>query len=372
MTPESVAAKIHPACQLAAGHPIPRSLSSELALTSVPPEGWLAQFIEESACDLSWPLEEKEQVIKALKKHLEGTYTHTAKLDKGLQIIFQKLRLKDESGRFVISKEKRVLILTRLFEDVGECTPGFHCRVNEALQSLKPINTIEEHLYHYRYQLVDKVARPISERVKWGFRVHQYNAVFVLASHLQLGVIPPSLDDVHSQPLADRDQIDLLDSFQKYYRPIHLVEAIKKQLRQQLGLLGYAGYNKDGYTLGVFAPIKRYFATFLEITLSERDIFLFNEDSAIVDIQWKKVEESIVPLLREKELLNMSDSAYRALEVWHNHYAPFVIRLALQDELLLSEEDCQRAAITGEQFSLVRFETALARLCALDDFKDEY
>ena len=168
---------------------------------------------------------------KSLEKHLGADSSYQSKkiLAEQLQLIYYRLQgdLDTELGQ--LSDDARKALLSKLTEEITQCTAGFHNRVNAIVASFQRPRNLEQLLYLVRTTIVEEVAFSLTNEV------HAWNQVSVIAATEGLGIKPIFSGDPHSGNLID-DSIGkaLREKFQKKFTPFNLPNLLVHAL---MGLL---------------------------------------------------------------------------------------------------------------------------------------
>src|SRR3990167_9846091 len=110
----------------------------------------------------------KEKFFKQLDRHAgeRSTYTHKSKLLESLSKLYAVF------SHVATTNEQKNFIAEKIAEDVSECTPGFHDRVNFIIISLNLPQNLDELLAKTRFNLVDKIAHQLADKSAQGVHVH--------------------------------------------------------------------------------------------------------------------------------------------------------------------------------------------------------
>ncbi len=207
-----------------------------------------------------------------LTKHTKSTYYLKEEVISVLKILYHRLKgnLNPQLGPITASEKEGILCKIR--EDISQCAPGFHNRINSIYQSFKQPKTLEQLLFKVRMSLVQKVATQLTREV------HANNTCFVVANADGLGVEPLLKKDPYRGTLDNTTIRTALEkTFKLEYRAFNLAFLLCDQLRGTLGFSGYEGRIKseDGYTPNTAEKITECIRTILDQPdLTWRSLFI--------------------------------------------------------------------------------------------------
>jgi ankyrin repeat protein len=218
-----------------------------------------------------------------LTRHLglNSTYTYKALLTESIQSVDMYL---NDKTMLVDTKQ---VIVDRLLEGLDQCTPGFHARVNSiALGLLRP-QSIDGFLEQLRVAIVDATARRVSDDV------HVYNAFFIMAAK-KYGVRALHQQDSYANDLSISHSQVLDNAFEIRYNPIAIICELFVVIEGELRIhYGYQGRCFAGYTIGIYGPIITFFENLLNNEVDPRQLFLYDDNYKIEDINWLFVQKAL-------------------------------------------------------------------------------
>ncbi|ABS77470.1 hypothetical protein CbuD7D7780_05440 [Coxiella burnetii] len=217
----------------------------DLSQLGEPPQDWLACLIQ--ICGSGT----EEYFDKHIGK--SSTFAHKERLIHKLKIIYHRL---NDHSYFIktlgpLSHDGRVALVSKLTEDIGQCTPGFDNRTSDIVRSFTESSSFPELMTIVREELVKEVSLKMGESV--GGEVHSNNRVFVIAAEDEYGVRPINQMDVYPGRLSDRDiREELRIKFRKEFTPFRLPFLLSKALQDLLSKRGYTGKKKGNQ---YYAPV---------------------------------------------------------------------------------------------------------------------
>jgi hypothetical protein len=233
---------------------------------------------------------------QVLYKHISDTaYPSASLLIEQLQLIYYRLHGNLDPSLGILSVSDRTAIISKLIENISQCTEGFHNRVNDIVNSLERPRCLSELLYQVRSNLVKNLATTLTAEV------HTWNTVSKVAVASGLGIKANYANDPHSGGLPNINIFHALKKeFEEKYVPFNLPFLLAGQLRSLLLVeIAYTGPKKNGYTVGIAEKISLRIKDFLskEITHATawQDFFIIDEttdfDIVIRDLNWKLIRK---------------------------------------------------------------------------------
>ena len=292
------------------------SLAIDFSKIKAAPEDWLSQ-LEQSCCA------HNKTLLEPFKKHLSSTSSYASKseLENQLKLIYHRLagNLNDQLGE--LSSNERVSMLSKLTEEIGACTPGFHNRVNTVITSMQLPSSLAQLLCKTRQSLVESTAASLTSEV------HAANRVTHIANACGLGVKINFECDPFVGALSKSDIVAALkNKFESDYTPFNIPILLCDELRGALGSFGYIG-RKDGlseedksYDVGDAKTFAAMIESCLEIPQEERRTegwyakYFLTEDAHdeekdeyktyIRDVNWPKINKLFLEVLEKQKYFN--------------------------------------------------------------------
>jgi len=278
-----------------------QGLESSVADVTPLPDNWLEHLGEICAETLNSVEEEKEKLRSHFQQHVQrhigvdATYKLKANIIEGLQILYRHIRCSDEN--------RKLAIAAKIHEELSECTPGFHNRINDEVSRLYYPQTLTALLTQVRHSIVDGVARN-EELDRLYEEVHTHNRFFVVAEKNGYGVKAPNPDDVFRGEIPDDKILAKIQArFEVYYNPPtllkRLVDAINGELESQFE---YKGLNcvAPGYASGEYRKFLSYLGNLFgghflhDEIMQESDYLILDEQGHVIDLNWKKIKQTLV------------------------------------------------------------------------------
>src|SRR3990167_4138453 len=183
-------------------------------------------------------LTKKTEFFYHLNRHAgpASTYSLKEELHESLQTLYVVF-----ADPKTPSDQKYSLAL-KIVEGAPNCTPGFHDRCNECIQSLTQPENLEEMLGVIRQSIVSAAANQTTDDV------HPYNRFFVVARNLGYGVRPLNLEDIYHGHISDQKIKEKIDeAFASHYTVFNILNSLVEQLQNIVRLRGYKGRRDVGY-----------------------------------------------------------------------------------------------------------------------------
>src|SRR3990167_4331690 len=274
---------------------------------------------------------QKTEFFYHLNRHAgpASTYSFKAPLHESLQTLYSVLA--DPKT----PPDQKYSLAVKIVEGAPNCTPGFHDRCNECIQSLTQPENLDEVLGVIRQSMVSTAANQTTDET------HAYNRFFVVARNLGYGVRPLNLADIHQGNIGDqtiRKKIE--EVFASHYTIFNALNSLVEQLQSIVRLCGYNGRRDVGYAYEDYSKFNSdYFKPFIGDIL-DYQLFEYRyreEDDLVpivVDINWREIKKSLLNKLKSE------------------HY--FIFSPA--EEALLAamiEDDASLSVITPESLVLV-------------------
>lgn len=259
------------------------------------PKDWLIEL--ESQCRKIKPNLKKNIFLNHVGP--SSKYKLKAVLLKQLSFIFYQI-----SGHLhseLLKHESSHLLLLELIEDIDQCTPGFHIRVNKLVNCLQMPSTLEQVLYLVRKNIVQEIAYNLTSSVPSVFQVHVVDRVCRIAKKQGLGIEPNLQKDQYKSFLSGKIIRERLQNeFPKHYTPFKIPFLLAEQLQLILSLLDYQGPKKDYYKSetaeNIVSIIKKFFSLTAIQKMHFKDFFIrqldqFDDPTLFYDIDWSLIRQ---------------------------------------------------------------------------------
>ncbi|HEY2566270.1 MAG TPA: hypothetical protein VGH95_00980 [Candidatus Aquirickettsiella sp.] len=270
---------------------------STLQIDDLPqlPKNWLIEL--ENQCRKIKPNLEKNIFLNHIGSN--SKYKLKAVLLKQLSFIFYQI-----SGHLyseLLHHDSSHSLLIGLIEDIKQCTPGFHIRVNKLVNSLQVPDTLEQLLYLVRKNIVQEIACNLTSSVPSVFQVHVVDRVCRIAKKQGLGIEPNIQKDPYKSFLSGKTIREHLQSkFPQHYTPFKIPFLLAEQLQLILSLFDYQGPKKDYYKSeaaeNIVSIIKKFFLLTAIQKMHFKDFFIcqldqFDDPTLFYDIDWPLIRQ---------------------------------------------------------------------------------
>ena len=253
----------------------------------------------------------KALILSAYKRHA----THTQhQLRHALSAV--EYLLDQESIPLAVKQAWAV----QLVEEIDHCTPGFHDRVQNILlnYSTETKLTLDHCLYLCRMQWLEAFIRSKTTDV------HTHNQFYKVAEKIGLGVYAIYSADPHSNlHMTESKVVDLLlNAKSRYYNLFTVMNSVYDMILDHVKALGYCGQQtKDhSYPMGFYAPVCELFKElFFNTDLTLDDVFILDDNSNIVDINWPTIITAILYTLCTYNYIQLSAPADRFWNIIAQH-----------------------------------------------------
>lgn len=265
-----------------------------------------------------------------LNKHIGNDSSYRAKniLREQLQLIYHRLQGNFDSKLGKLSLNDRQILISRLTEEIGSCTEGFHNRVNIIVDSFPQPRNLAELVYTVRKSLVENVAAELTNEV------HAWNGISVIAQADGFGIKANFPDDTYSGSLPQATiRRALQENFAKYFTPFLLPSLLINAFKELVPELEFEKKNQNGLCVQTQEKIISLTKQFLPEYINEAPknakdskhwINYFkkipSEKNSLVfsfsDVNWEKIYQSFYSALLDKKYFTqpkintLMDSAY--------------------------------------------------------------
>ncbi len=298
---------------------------STLQIDNLPqlPTDWLTEL--ENKCREINPYLEKNIFLKHIGRN--SKYKLKTALLEQLSYIYYRT-----SGHLhaeLFDHESNKIILLALIEDIEQCTPGFHIRVNTLVNSFQTPTTLNQLLYLVRKNIVQEIACNLTNSVKSIYQVHVADRVSRVAHKQGLGIEPNIHKDRYKSLLSgDKIRQVLNDEFPKHFTPFKIPFLLAEQLQLILNLYRYRGAKETGYATGpaeyMLAIIQFFLTNPAKANTNKLYPFFildkfddeFDGPTRIYDLNWHLIRQFFFQKLIEEEFIsiphpaNLIDYAY--------------------------------------------------------------
>jgi hypothetical protein len=208
------------------------------------------------------------------------------------------------------SNEQKSLIASRIEEDVKECSPGFHDRVNYVIILFNMPQNLAQLVAQARFKLADRIAGILASKSAQG--VHVHNRVIQVAHEAGFGVWPINTSDLYystgSSDLSNEDINKILQTgFNNHFQLFALLNALCEQIEALIAVHGYQGkrglgnaYEKEAYEK--FCECCNHFILSEIGELLEID----TTSGKVIDLNWRHVKRALLQQLIEEDYVRLS------------------------------------------------------------------
>lgn len=267
------------------------------------PENWKKGLAKHLAQAL---LKNENAILAEFERHIgeDATYLYKTEIQRTLKFIYLVLmgNLSSLAPYFKLSNDQALALMVKATEDLDQCTPGFHNRLNEILQEFFLPKNVYEILTKIRSQIVSKAASQVNNEV------HTKNRFHLTAVTLGFGVEVINKKDVYRGLVEDEEIADCLQRiFHEEYYPFNILLRFKEQLESVLSSLGYRGRNEAGYPLGDYGIWVNFLKEiFPDEPFFSEEVFILNENDNMVDLNWKGIYLVLWKHFNQKHYFNFS------------------------------------------------------------------
>jgi len=239
-----------------------------------------------------------EQKLTALRVRFiihmgrDSTYRTKRALIGGLKWILEQL------SHPLIDQDKVIALSVKIIEGAGNCTEGFHNRINQIILSLGKKDSLDGFLEQFRCDIVEKIARQHTDEV------HALNHFFLKAAPTY-AVPTINQDDPYVGAITDAViRSALHHGFAEHYQFWGIFNSLYEQIRT--GLINrtmYEGPKKTGYANSDYDEMITFLHHYLPATeIVPADWLLMDDDYIVFDLNW--------PTIMYKLWQKLSDEGY--------------------------------------------------------------
>lgn len=272
------------------------------------PRDWLTE-LENKCRDVETNLE-KNIFLKHVGQ--KSNYKSKTSLLEQLSLIYCRISGHLDKPLGLLDSESSKLLLLELIEDIQQCTPGFHIRVNKLVNSFYTPKTLDQLLYLVRKSSIEEIAASLTNQVGIMYQVHVANRVSQVAKKMGLG-IEANIQKEQYKSLLSGDKIRerLKNEFPKQYTAFKIPYLLAEQLQLILNLHQYQGAKKEYYTSelaeNLVSVIKKFYSVPDIQNKHFKDFFIlkpdqFGDPTLFYDINW--------PLIRHFFFQNLIHDNY--------------------------------------------------------------
>lgn len=231
------------------------------------------------------------------------------------------------------SNEQKILIASRIEEDVKECSPGFHDRVNYVIILFNMPQDLAQLVAQARFKLADRIAGILASKSAQG--VHVHNRVIQVAHEAGFGVWPINTNDLYystgSSELSNEDINKILQTgFNNHFQLFALLNALCEQIEALIAVHGYQGKRGLGneYKQEAYEKFCECCNRFIPSEMGE----LLETDTTsgkVIDLNWRHVKRALLQQLIEENYVRLSqedvasilnEDAKTLMPLISNHY----------------------------------------------------
>lgn len=270
----------------------------------VPDPNWLTEFIL-----LCHPVTKAQ-----LDKHIgpESTYNGKNLLRHSLKFHYAVLSgaLNDVNPAFNIPADQRIAFIAKINEEIDQCSPGYHGRINSLLEGYFLPKTIADLLKLIRYNIVERAANKVTNEV------HANNRFFIIAQQMGFGVQPKLAGDPYVGNISyDTIRSHLRQAFDEHFQPFSTLLELKSIIMS--GFDKYIGRKEEGYPVVVYGPALEYFKNLFQEDELNYQYLITDEDVTIIyDINWNLILEKLWDTLIKDKYFDYSSISKSVGQLW--------------------------------------------------------
>ncbi|MDP3706206.1 MAG: hypothetical protein Q8R24_09930 [Legionellaceae bacterium] len=242
----------------------------------------------------------KEKFFKELDRHAgeRSTYTFKSELLESLAKLYVVFT----------TNEQKNFIASRIAEDVGQCTPGFHDRMNFIIISLNMPQNLDELLAQLRFNLVDKIAHQLADQSAQGIHVHARVNKIARAAGFGIWAIneKDSYERAGSSNITDETiEQKVQEGFKNHFQFFAIINALCEDKKALIAPLGYNGKRQadQEYDNGEDDKFFEVLSLFISI---DNGIAFERNAGKVSDIDWQYVKTLFLQKLREEAYVLLS------------------------------------------------------------------
>jgi hypothetical protein len=253
----------------------------------------------------NWTLLFEQLTQMAPNRHIQPGYKNYKMLEHDLKFLTFILseQFIQHFPEFKLDENQKRSIIEILREGIDQCSPGFHIRVNTAIQSFISPQSTDEFLQIIRNQIVENCACHGNQDI------HENQRYFYLAQTEAYGVVCKLEQDPYSDPSNDKQKkIELKKAFLEHYQLFNVLRQIKQLLINDLP--DYSGKRtaENSYTMGMYNKALLLVAGLIPQQQDIQQFLITDENSLVLDISWKKIYIELVNLFLQHNYLQYTSA----------------------------------------------------------------
>ena len=208
------------------------------------------------------------------------------------------------------SNEQKSLIALRIAEDVNECSPGFHDRVNYLIILFNMPQNLAQLVAQARFKLADRIAGILASKSAQG--VHVHNRVIQVAHEAGFGVWPINTNDLYystgSSDLSDEDINQTLGTgFNNHFQLFALLNALCEEIEALIAVHGYQGKRglSNEYENEAYEKFCECCNRFIPGGMGEL-LEIDTTSGKVIDLNWRHVKRALLQRLIEEDYITRS------------------------------------------------------------------
>ncbi len=208
------------------------------------------------------------------------------------------------------SNEQKSLIALRIAEDVKECSPGLHDRVNYVIILFNMPQNLAQLAAQARFKLADRIAGILASESAQG--VHVHNRVIQIAFEAGFGVWPINTNDLYystgSNDLSNEDINQILQTgFNNHFQLFGLLNALCEQIEALIAVHGYQGKREldNEYKKEAYEKFCECCNRFIPSTMEEL-LEIDTTSSKVIDLNWQTVKRALLQQLIDEDYVRLS------------------------------------------------------------------
>lgn len=267
---------------------------------------WLNDFFRLCAPKTRWDFE----------KHIgaQSNYNAKALLLHSLKFHYAILSgaLNDVDPAFNLSADQKAAIVSKINEDIDNCTPGFHSRVNSILESYFRPQTIDELIGSIRHDIVERAANQATNEV------HANNRFFIVAASMGYAVHPKLENDPYRGAISKEDIKQALEkAFSVEFQPFATLLKLKEMILSAFD--NYIGNKKEGYPEATYGNGLDYLMKLFNESDRHYDYLIQDEETnAVCDINWDLILGKLWGVLIQERYFENSTLLGHGVAHWHS------------------------------------------------------
>ncbi|OIZ95080.1 hypothetical protein A1D18_03000 [Candidatus Rickettsiella isopodorum] len=288
------------------------------------PEAWLTEL--ENKCRQVTPNLEKNIFFKHVGPIAQ--YKLKKPLKEQLSFLYYRVSGGLDTPLGPLDNESSKILLLELLEDIHQCTPGFHIRVNKLVNSLQIPTDLDQLLYLVRKSIILEIAAHLTNTVEAIYQVHVVDRVCRIAKKQGLAIEPNIQNDQYKSLLSGSTIRERLEEFSTHYTAFKIPFLLAEQLQLILNQHGYKGPEDMGYATGpaehMLDIIQRFLTHPAKSNTNKFCPFFildkfdeFGDATRIYDINWSLIRQLFFQKLNnhnyytaEPQIVDLMDYAY--------------------------------------------------------------